>query len=261
MFEMDNLTLNNQDNTEIGDVSFDSNTGTENSGLSLGDVSGSSIQESELRSNLDDIFADVQPGNSLSLSRFEDAEKLGNIDVGSVADLSFENLAALLGETGDFFSGGSGRNEIIAGGSNDYIKSRDGGVSTIMTGAGQDLVLVGEDDATGQVLDFDPTQDKIAIADELSVDEIQIGQDGDNALILDGQDNVLLAVNNVDAESINFAQVKNDTAERALRREFPYEQLETARRGAGDAVLEGLGDQGNSKLIGRDGDDRLVVAE
>lgn len=138
------------------------------------------------------------------------------------------NPAQLVGENGDLLDGKGGTNTIIAGATDDVVFSNtEGADNTITTGLGRDTIVLGEE-ATADILDFDPAQDRFGL--EISVDRIVYGQgqnpekggleqpldSENNTLILDRDTGHTLAslrfVNSTDLSEKNFVTFDESAA-------------------------------------------------
>lgn len=182
------------------------------------------------------------------------------------------SLSGVLGKRGDFLDPGAGNNTVIGAGGNDVILGRDGGINTITTGTGKDIVVLGEE-TTNRIFDFDPAKDKLALAGDLKPRDIIIAQgtnpgkggvdqpldSENNTLIIDKKSgHILAALTFVKADAVNekhFIRVKPEALEALASKKFSN-VLE-----ANDSGQQLTGTRGRDKMIGGKGDDFLYLGD
>ncbi|MBD2092395.1 hypothetical protein H6F67_21325 [Microcoleus sp. FACHB-1515] len=174
---------------------------------------------------------------------------------------------------GDFLDPGAGNNTVIAGGGNDIIVGKGGGINTFTTGTGRDAIVLGAE-TTNRIFDFDPTKDTIAIDSSVAMENIVVAQGKNpgkgglkqpfdsvnNTLIIDKSANHILGVLTfTKAESLtskNFVQVQSELVDRIGQFGRFSNTQET-----GDGGQQLNGTTGRDKMIGRGGDDFLFVGD
>ncbi len=172
---------------------------------------------------------------------------------------------------GDFLDAGAGTNVITSGGDSDIVIATEGN-NTITTGTGQDVVVIGKE-ATNKVFDFDAAQDKIALTDGLTFNDLIIEQ-GTNPLKA-GIDQPIDSVNNVlikdkatgelltalafdrvtDITANNFISADAGNLEALSQRKFEQELA------AGDGGEQLNGGLTRDKMTGGAGDDFLYLGD
>ncbi|WP_416673298.1 hypothetical protein [Egbenema bharatensis] len=200
-----------------------------------------------------------------------DAVDVRSLDLGGIQTKS--NLRGHLGGNGDLLEPGGGNNTVIGSSGNDIVVGTGGGVNTITTGSGKDMVILGKE-TTNRIFDFDPSKDILAIADNLSMDDIVIAQgknptkagvqqpfdSENNALVIDkSTEHILAALTFVNASELsasNFVQVTSD----ALRN-FDKGNSFASVQQAGDGGEQLTGTRGRDRLTGGNGDDFLYVGD
>lgn len=182
------------------------------------------------------------------------------------------SLVENLGKQGDFLDPGAGNNTVIGAGGNDIILGRDGGLNTITTGTGKDIVVLGKE-TTNRIFDFDPTKDKLALDGDLKPRDIMIAQgknpgkggvdqpldSENNTLIIDKKSgHILAALTFVKSDAVSekqFIQVKPEELEAVAAKKF-FNVLQ-----ANDAGQQLTGTRKRDKMIGGEGDDFLYLGD
>jgi len=219
-----------------------------------------------------DHAPDVSGNNSNHVS----LEGLQPAKILNASRVTQSSASKLLGRAltfrGDILDSGAGANDVVIGArGNDIIFGDKGGINTITTGTGKDAIIFGEE-TTNRILDFDPTKDKIILADGFTTNDIMIvqgtnpGKGGlkqpldsiNNTLIVDkSSGHILGALTFVKADSLsenNFSTIANEDLD-VFREDQSFSRLFKEQKG--DGQLNGT--LGRDKLIGGDGNDFLYL--
>jgi hypothetical protein len=264
------------DHTEAADVS----TGSSDSGSSTASK-GSSVRESDLNQALDEAFESSGSSDSNDDHNHAKPENAGEFslhvsldDVASTRSLNAKDvrtersLKEDIGSKGDLLDPGSGKNTVIGSGDGDIILGTDGGLNTITTGDGKDLVILGRE-TTNRIFDFDPSKDRIGFASDINLDDIVIAQganpgrggldqpldSANNALIIDKSTEHILAsltfTNEADLSTGIFRTIDANALDTLEDSKFKVQE--------GDGKL--TGGKGQDKLVGGEGDDFLYLGD
>jgi Ca2+-binding RTX toxin-like protein len=232
-----------------------------------------------LDQQLEEAFANAQPGKPLIFEDLPGAVRLGSAEI--TGQVFPQEIVQAINAGGDFIGGDGGRNTLIGdGGSQLFVIKDQGGVDDITTGGGRDFIHIGDDSfGVDLIRDFDPSQDTIGISQEMNINQIELGQFGNSTLISDDKGNIAAILQNVSPAEINADNLRRqgNVVDRGVKRGIGGEEVaelfgsggdfdaanfngkvKTAPFGSGDAVLQGTG--GNDKLQGREGDDLITAS-
>jgi hypothetical protein len=242
---------------------------------------GSSVQESDLKSSLDEAFESSNSSQSNDDHNHAKPEGAGNFsfhvslsNVDGLRDLNAakvkkeKTLSEDVGARGDLLDPGGGKNTVIGSGDKDVILGNKGGFNTITTGTGSDTIILGKE-TTNRIFDFDPSKDRFVLADGLDPKNIVIAQGKNPGK--GGLDQPLDSVNNaliIDKSSEHILGALTFTKASALN-DNHFTQLDSkaldSLKGVSFNVKEGSGQltgtRGHDKLVGGGGDDFLYVGD
>jgi cyclophilin family peptidyl-prolyl cis-trans isomerase len=112
-----------------------------------------------------------------------------------------DRLSGLAGN--DRLLGGAGNDRLEGGAGNDWLEG-GAGRDLLITGKGRDRIAMGRQDGLDRVQDFSDRQDRIQLLGGLKFGQLDIRQQGDNALIQVGNKRLLL-LENVDVTALSRA--------------------------------------------------------
>ena len=168
---------------------------------------------------------------------------------------------------GDLIDTGAGANDVAIGGKgSDVFAGDQGGTNTFTTGTGQDTIILGKE-TTNRIFDFDAKQDRLALTNGLTANDVTIVQGTNktkgginqpldsvnNALVVSKADGHILAsltfAKATDLSAANFRTVSDQ--EMALFRKVENIPGFSLMKGAGTITS----DQNSNNIKGSSGDD------
>jgi hypothetical protein len=276
--EEQNLNTDNE-NRNLADV--DASANTSGADTSTKESSGTSVQESDFESALDESLAaddhnhakpddhnHAKPdgsGNSSNHTSLDNVTVIRNLNSGIKLDNSLRDN---IGRRGDFMIPNGGKNTVIGSGDSDIFLGIGGGFNTITTGTGNDTIVLGSE-TTNRVFDFDPGKDKLAIYSDLDPNDVVIAQGKNqgkggidqpldsvnNALVIDKSSGHILAA----LTFTNASKISNNSISRVD--EAAVDSLDSVRFNVQEGNGKLTGGRRSDKLVGGGGDDFLYVGD
>jgi hypothetical protein len=257
-------TANSSKGSSILDADFNQAIGQSFDGTGANSASSTSATGAAIDEH--DHAPDVSGNgaNHISLDGLTPAVTLAQSQIRRTSAINLAAKARF--SKGDLIDTGAGANDVAIGAKgNDVFFGDQGGKNTFTTGTGKDSILLGKE-TTNRVFDFDPTKDKLVLANGLTMDDVVIvqgtnpGKGGlnqpldsvNNALVVDKDGgHILAALTFVKATSLtadNFRTISD-----AELGKLKQENIQ------GFNLMKGSGrissDQNSNQIIGSSGDD------